>query len=511
MSLRTQLPLVGARLNRRHPDAYGLAAAVPCFEGIGYPADVLSGRGVGAPYGAGVYSWQDGGLACSTSLATTGVAVPIQSQAAPLGFTIECWVKLLSIAVGESWAGNASASTWLDLPAQGLRFIYNSNQCGSSVVPPVGQWLHIVGTAWTGGSQLWLNGVKIQSSSTANVMRTIQSTLYTHNHGTTYANSSNAVVKGLHAWTRTLDPQTITRRYNDPWSMYLGDRRRRVFLGAIKIFKTASEQAQLLDAGSLSAATSLVDSASEVDSAGIALAINDLGALGESTSSAYAPSLVDSGSFAEGVTSSALALGLDSASLTEALATSAALAAADGMSFGDLYLATAALAVAHPSTMSEGLASTATRALTDAVAFSDFAVSSNLVLAADSASAVDGFSAKASLGLADPAHLTEFTPAIASQASDAASAFDSAAPSSSIGAIDAARLFENVSSTSFVFLMDSGSAADATNASALLGASDEAQNADVGALDRNLPTHLLSLIVSASTIPDPHWTKVFDS
>ena len=321
MPLRSHQPLLGARLNRNHPDAQGLVAAIPCLEGTGYPADLVSSHVGGTPYGTGTFAWQDGGVSCSASLANTGITVPIQPQAAPTGFTQECWVKLLSNANAESWAGNVSASTWFDLPTGGLRFVYNTVQCGSSITPPIGQWLHIVGVVWSGGMQLWLNGVKIASNSSAITLRPIQSSLYTHNRGSGNANSANAVVRGIHAWTRVLDPSAIMRRYLDPWSLYCSrPRQLQLWTGAFAQARSlsSSDSAAETDSASLVAAIGQIDASTlaEVLALGATLLASDGGVGGESTNNAALLGTPDAGTLAEQI---ALALSdVDAATLVEA-------------------------------------------------------------------------------------------------------------------------------------------------------------------------------------------------
>jgi hypothetical protein len=54
-------------------------------------------------------------------------------------------------------------------------------------------------------------------------------------------------------------------------------------------------------------------------------------------------------------------------------------------------------------------------------------------------------------------------------------------------------------------------ATETLGAGVVFAAGDLLQLVDIQALDRNLPTHLLSVIVSPPNVPDPKWTKVLDS
>lgn len=168
----------------------------------------------GSPYSAivratpGLVTYWPGNLGAGT---TSG-----SNFTMPAAFTMECWVKITSLAANRgifsNWAGGNGAMLWVDASNTRFKFHVNSSDVDSGVAPPAA-FCYLAATYDGTSRAIYVNGT-LSGGPTSGVTPSASSTpLLVGNYASSGVSDLVGVVADGAIYSRPLNPGEITQHY----------------------------------------------------------------------------------------------------------------------------------------------------------------------------------------------------------------------------------------------------------------------------------------------------------
>lgn len=485
MAFRVQKPSIGARLDRDHPLAQGLAIALPLNEGAGPPRNLVNGAStsvVDASTPSVAWSPSAKGIALVAGNRNNYVAINHPSITNN-HFSVEAIFYFNAATTNASpgqgiWSVGSKSAT-IEFQGSGsneaIFFASGGGVLGpTSITYPAGVMNHWLGVANGSGVTFYQKGLPtVQASITPTVSSFTQSFLFETVSGPGYALQGG--VLALHAWARPLTAAEVAERFDDPWGIYRRAWNPKYFLKPSSIAVASTDSAVIVDAATIGGALALADSASLADAGHIAatVGLTDAGILSDTQAIGAKVSLADP------------------ATLVDTSFLNAILTPADLASFADSLLLNAFMSPADGATLVDSAALNAALALFDSASLIDSDSLAAFLSSLESASLIDAATTASTLSALDSAGLAE-----------------TSALGLLLAVVDSAGLNENDVVLALTAAADSMTLVDAAAIAELIFALDDAGLVDVASLNRNLPTCLVGYASFVQGAPDPRFTKV---